>query len=228
MLRMMDFYRENKANSGCISHHIEEINICPRCGAGILPVVLSSRIFSISNDGASNCGVAVYLCKLCRRSFYAEYDFSLNGIESTNPITIAPITPPRRDFGQMVTDVSPKFVETYYQAAAAETYELSEIAGMAYRRALEFLVKDYLIHTITDQREDIERKPLGQCINLIDNKKLKACASRATWLGNDFTHYQRRFDEFEIDDLKGFIEATLHWISMELITEKALATDPRK
>ena len=43
------------------------------------------------------------------------------------------------------------------------------------------------------------------------------------WLGNDQTHYTQRFENKDISDLKNFIDATVYWVSMELITEEALS-----
>lgn len=41
-------------------------------------------------------------------------------------------------------------------------------------------------------------------------------------LGNDFTHYERRHNDREIPDLERFIEATVHWVSMAMITAEAI------
>jgi hypothetical protein len=45
-------------------------------------------------------------------------------------------------------------------------------------------------------------------------------AERATWLGNDETHYVRKWEDKDINDLKILIKVTLHWIEMELLTEQ--------
>ena len=57
----------------------------------------------------------------------------------------------------------------------------------------------------------------------MSNERLKTVASRSTWLGNDQTHYTQRFENRDISDLKKFIDATVYWVSMELITEEALS-----
>ena len=99
---------------------------------------------------------------------------------------------------------------------------------MGYRKALEFLIKDYAILCHPDDADSIRAKPLAQCINeMIDYDRLKTLAQRAVWLGNDFTHYERRFDEFEITDLKKFIDAALFWIEAELTTDEAEQITPR-
>lgn len=99
---------------------------------------------------------------------------------------------------------------------------------MGYRKALEFLIKDYLIITIGEDAETIKRMELNNCIsNKVTNEGLKTLAQRATWLGNDFTHYTRKFEEYELDDLKRFLDATIQWINMELTIREAAAI-PRR
>ncbi len=41
--------------------------------------------------------------------------------------------------------VSSKFIKTYLQSLEAENYGLDELAGMRFRKAIEYLVKDWAI-----------------------------------------------------------------------------------
>ena len=45
-------------------------------------------------------------------------------------------------------------------------------------------------------------------------------AKGAIWLGNDETHYERKWVDKDIDDLKTLIDLTLHWINYETLTEQ--------
>lgn len=100
---------------------------------------------------------------------------------------------------------------------------------MGYRRSLEILIKDYLISIAPEDEELIRRLPLGKCISdRIDNEKLKTVAQRATWIGNDFAHYERRLSDLDLSDLKRFINATIAWIELELTTAEALAIPPAR
>ena len=98
---------------------------------------------------------------------------------------------------------------------------------MAYRKALEFLVKDYLIKFTDNNEEDVNKMPLGQCIKSIDNPKIRTVASRSAWLGNDHSHYQVKFEEYDLSDLKKLIDAVAYWISVEIITLNAEEIQPR-
>tara|TARA_R110000850_G_scaffold183823_1_gene309402 strand:+ start:158 stop:367 length:210 start_codon:yes stop_codon:yes gene_type:complete len=64
---------------------------------------------------------------------------------------------------------------------------------------------------------------LGACINeYVNDANVKVCASRAAWIGNDETHYVRKWGEKDINDLKTLLRLTSAWILNELLTEKYL------
>jgi len=127
----------------------------------------------------------------------------------------------KRDFPEEITEISKNFSEIYNQAKEAEERRLREICGAGYRRALEFLIKEYLINKKVATREIIEKTRLGDCIeNYIEDKRIKTCAKRATWLGNDETHYIRKWEDKDLEDLKTLIQLTVNWIHNELLTKK--------
>jgi hypothetical protein len=98
---------------------------------------------------------------------------------------------------------------------------------MGYRKALEFLIKDYLILRRPADHKTIETIMLGPCIeNYVTDQKIKDIAKRATWLGNDETHYQRRWINKDLGDLKTMVSLALHWIDAEHLTEEALKSMP--
>ena len=92
---------------------------------------------------------------------------------------------------------------------------------MGYRKALEFLIKDYAIHFNLAEAETIKEQALAQCIKTyIDNPKIKTLAERSAWLGNDEVHYVRKHPDFDINDLKRFIDTCVNYIEMELNLEQ--------
>ncbi|MGX5485233.1 hypothetical protein ACWKS0_19040 [Bacillus cereus] len=108
-----------------------------------------------------------------------------------------------KEFPPEIEQASRSFIEIYHQSERAESEGLSHIAGMGYRKALEFLIKDYLINTQGQNRDDIENKFLGRCINEnISEQRIKDAANRASWLGNDETHYVRKWVNKDVEDLK--------------------------
>lgn len=124
-----------------------------------------------------------------------------------------------------IEEISPNFVKIYAQAVAAEKLGLDELDGIGYRKALEFLIKDYLCFKFPEKSESIKTKFLGSCIKeYVQDQNIKSCAERAIWLANDETHYERRWQERDRNDLSLLLQLTLHWISNELLTAKYIAS----
>lgn len=65
---------------------------------------------------------------------------------------------------------------------------------------------------------------LGHCINeFVLDENIKACAKRATWLENDETHYVKKWNDKDINDLRMLIKLTVNWIDNALTTKKYLS-----
>lgn len=212
--------------SSSVSVCYDEPSICPRCNHAIKPELLSLRYYKNNEDQLLFCNT--YLCKSCYETFIVLYQVGTylhqnrRGIE-TKIRYLGPSNFESRKFPASLENLSPKFIKIYNQALSAENSGLDEIAGIGYRKALEFLVKDYLIHENPEDAETIKKMELGNCIaNKVSNEKLKTAASRSAWIGNDMTHYEQRHADLDIEDLKKFIEASIYWVSMELATEDAL------
>jgi len=120
-----------------------------------------------------------------------------------------------------IEDVSSNFAKIFSQAEIAEQEELSEICGVGYRKALEFLIKDYVIRKNPNDEEKIKKQPLANVIKeYVTDDRIKTVAERATWLGNDETHYVRKWEDKDVKDLKALIHLTTLWIQMEIETDR--------
>jgi hypothetical protein len=201
------------------------VDYCPFCKTGIKPLVLNAYV---------NCRVAeirsrtrawvIYKCPVnsCGNIFIGVYHLPGEvrlGYCFWGPDSVYPVFPDEFSFSEIIHDISPIFVKIYNQAFFAEQQDLELIAGPGYRKALEFLIKDYT-KSISDEAdsEEIEDSPLGRVIkNYIDDDRIIEMAKRAAWLGNDETHYLRKWDGKDLDSLKLLIELTTRWIeSVEL------------
>jgi hypothetical protein len=146
-------------------------------------------------------------------------------------IFIHPTPPP--DLGLAtepeIKAVSPRFVEIYEQAVRAKMMGLDELVGIGYRKALEFLIKDYLIRTQPDNETEIREASLGQCIKVyIPDSRLQKAANRTARLGNNETHYERRDEEAgDLEHLGKLMTVTLRWISDEILTLPSQAVGAR-
>ena len=131
------------------------------------------------------------------------------------------------NFGSEIEGLSPSFCQIFNEAAEAQTRGLGQICGCGYRKALEFLVKDFSIHRNAEKDNEIKAAPVGEVIKCyVENQRIKEVARRATWIGNDETHYVRRWGDRDIKDLTLLIELTVSWIRTELLTEKIIEEMP--
>ena len=204
----------------------DETCSCPLCHFAIKPNHIKDEWYL---DSRSHRHLAIfYTCPHCFRPFVAHFrDKSLGAIMSPVLDYCGPELYSAQQFEANIENLSPQFVKIYNQALEAESRQLDEIAGIGYRKALEFLVKDYCKHTHPEKGAEIERLFLGKCISdYIENRSITTLASRAVWIGNDETHYTRKLEGRDISDMKTFIRALVHYVGMELTVEDAASIDP--
>lgn len=134
-------------------------------------------------------------------------------------------------FPTAIQHISPQFCIIFNQALQAEENKLDQICGPGYRKALEYLVKDFLLNY--KFKEDVQTRDaillgqLGACINnFIDEQRIKSVAKRAAWLGNDETHYYRKWTDKDITDLKALISMTVSWIDLLMESDKYITDMP--
>ncbi len=188
-------------------------NDCPYCHRSITPVFIQSH-------NAANHLEVLLACpnRNCGRSFIGIYQNSYGEYFDFRTTNIGTFT--SKSFSEEINSISPNFVKIYNEAFFAEQNNLYEICGVGYRKALEFLIKDYSIMNHPEKEEDIKKIFLGKCIELyVTDDKIKAVSKRAAWLGNDETHYVRKWEGKDLSDLKKLIQLTVHWIEMEYLTK---------
>lgn len=202
---------------------INETNICPICKKKIKPQLKYGEVYKDNNK--NKYLILDYLCNGCFNHFIAQYSEPFEPewgiLEFTKNDYIEPNKFEAKSFSEIINNNFGNFVRIYNQSLEAEHHLLEEIAGMGYRKALEFLIKDFLMLRKPERKKDIEEWPLGKCINeLVDNEQLKKVSSRATWLGNDQVHYTKKYTENDINDLKILIEISIRWIETIFLTEE--------
>lgn len=201
----------------CNYYEITTIKECPMCHFSIAPVFLGD----IKSETQETIYL-IFMCPKCEKIFFAKYKDEGANLEMDYQLKdIYPKYAKDTEYEKSIKDISPMFVEIFNQAAKAEAENLNEICGMGYRKALEYLIKDYIISNNPDKEHEVKNELLGACINkMIDNPKIKKMAKGATWLGNDETHYIRRWKDKDIKDLKALINLTIYWIMYELKTKE--------
>lgn len=221
----------DSTSSYTYSGHYDEPANCPLCKHAIKPTELHFQEYK-NNDGDWFLS-GFYLCRHCYQTFLTLHKCALttsNGHPSrftADLVHIGPVRYAEEQFENGISDLSPQFVKIYNQALAAESSGLDEIAGLGYRKAMEFLVKDFCIHRHHDDEEKIKSMPLAQCIkSYVKSEEIQTLASRAAWIGNDEAHYIRKQEGRDVSDMKNFIKATVYFVGMVLITEDAASMSP--
>lgn len=206
-----------------VSVRLNELpDLCPRCHKNIQPNFLNSYVL-----GDLGVCQAIFRCtsQKCQEIFIANYSH----ISTTQPQlctlqNLTPFAPKKIHTPEIVAAISPTFVEIYNQTNAAQTAGLDQIVGIGLRKALEFLIKDFATLEHPESEEQIRRGLLAACINTyIVDTNVKECAKRAAWLGNDETHYTRKWETKDINDLKLLVRLTINWIENSLLTKKYIS-----
>ena len=160
----------------------------------------------------------------CTDSYVMIYD---DQAKDSELLYVGPGCYDKKHFDPLICSLSPEFDTIYNQALAAETAGLDRIAGIGYRKALEFLVKDFCIHLHPEATEEIKTKLLARCIkDYVDDSRIRNLAEKAAWIGNDETHYVRKHQDRDITDMKRFIDAMVHFVLVVLISEDASTITP--
>ena len=211
----------------------EDETTCPVCKAKIMPVYIMASLNTDTTASVFN------YCQNCRETFITQYKIVLDdsnkkfGAARVATVVKRLYSEPNRfekkSFDDRLEILSPQFVKIYNQALAAECAGLDEIAGLGFRKALEFLVKDFAIHTQPDDEEKIKTMMLAPCIKTyIENKRIVNLAEKSAWIGNDEAHYVRKQKNLDVSNMKEFIQALVYFVSMDLVAEEASAVMANK
>ena len=202
------------------TYEIEIPKKCPICSTSFGDTPLVSYYWNVESD--TTLISSMYYCHSCDSAFM--------GVSVGNPqqktATLSNILPnsPFRPttFSDDICELSSRFVEIYNQSERAEQSKLYEICGMGYRKALEFLVKDYVIHKDPSVADAVSVSMLSKTIdNYISDDRIKALAKASSWIGNDEVHYVKKHEDYNVDDLKQFIKVIVSHIDNEFTLLRA-------
>lgn len=203
----------------------DEVSSCPICHWALVPQNIAGYYVPEGNVSL------LELCPKCRNIFLVQYEVGYAGGKEVwirKRLGVYPEVPDNRTISKQIKELSPKFASIYAQAEKAEKSKLTGICGSGYRKSLEFLVKDYLIYKFPSDEATIQVEPLSVSIRRIEDDRIRVLSERATWIGNDETHYVKKHENLDIAEMKRFIDAVLHYIESELSFELALSIQPQK
>ncbi|EQC44967.1 PF13643 domain protein [Bacteriovorax sp. BSW11_IV] len=218
--------------SAMTMYYSDSIDHCPYCkhSMSLTPDHATYTLPAHPQYDRKNALFLTYVCRRdnCQKPFIAVYNYRYDPSQHRHKYThqlsfVIPSLPKNIDWPHEIDEISPSFSEIYNQAVACESHGYNHASGPTYRKSLEFLIKDFAIIENPGKEIEIRAKLLGQCINeFIDNEPTKQCAKRAAWLGNDETHYTRKWENKDISDLKTLIQLTVNHIQTTLLTKKYL------
>lgn len=204
---------------------------CPICGNSMEPQYVYSRTGNtefLSNSNGRNLYCSPFLMRCTHRDCKRYFLLNVLLVRYGNKITFQGFAANnyaenvKINFPDTIKDVSPNFVTIYEQALKAEKWELDKLTGMGYRRALEYLVKDYLATTkLNKTKDEIYQMSFTSAIQKIDSQEIKDLAKASSWLGNDETHTFKKWEDYDIENLKNFINSIVSYISFKIQTKKA-------
>lgn len=211
-----------KSTGKTVNITYDAIEKCTNCNKALSPQKLYSIV--IEKEDEFYIYVADF-CNSCKTVLISEYKankISDNVYRQEKLIRTYPEMFESEYFEKDIEKLSPQFVKIYNQALQAEKIGLDEIAGLGYRKAVEFLIKDFAIHERPNEEDEIRNSWMKVCIEkYIEDKKIQVLAEKSDWIGNDEAHYIRKQEDRDIKDMKRFIKAMVYYIGIILITEDA-------
>lgn len=210
-----------KINSS-VSRPVTVDDICPNCKKPTNPHLVNSSYFPLGANKTSL--VLTFRCLGCKHFWTEEFlatKYSINSYTDKyeiEHIKVVPNLPSDIPISNDLKLISPVGKEIYVQSLKAEQEHLDLIAGIGYRKALEFFVKDFSILTNPDKKEKITNMLLKQVIeDYIEDEDLKTFALASTYIGNDEGHYYRKNPDKNLADLKKYIHGVIYYLEKRLI-----------
>lgn len=197
---------------------------CPHCGISMSPNIFYAKSTEGEYDPYFHVGLLLRCTNSkCRKYYALEYDGNYRSSHrSISKLIKYVYQPPIEDkLPAEIDEVSPAFKEIYNQSLKSEQLGLTALSGIGYRKSIEFLIKDYLINVKNLPDDEIKAEWLNQSINRIEFPNLKNLVKAATWIGNDETHYIKKWEDKDIEDMKMFIRSATLYISAEWQSIKA-------
>ncbi|MEK3822116.1 hypothetical protein MKY20_23825 [Cytobacillus sp. FSL W8-0315] len=188
---------------------------CPHCSQAISAQTI--EFYKLRYTSKKDLNLFLHLCPDCSRFFMTLH---LRNSDSDKTLEFVSVYPNLRkaNFHQLIEEISPRFVDVYNQAYTAEQQNNFEVAGAGYRLSLEILIKDYAINSLKKNPEEVKKKKLADAIrDYLDDQEALTSADVVRILGNDYVHYEQKYEEVGFPDLKWYLEMFIKKIESKLL-----------
>ena len=205
---------------------------CPYCHVHISPSVNAiSKEHTVDNR---NTVLSIWECtnQECNKPFAVEHFILHDGVffnrylsGSIKEIELPECISSLPDAQSI--DSPSRFIEIYRQAQIAEQYKLFELSGLAYRKAFEFLIKDWLILYNQLDKLRIDKMFLNNLIENYLKGDLKIYSERLVWLCNDHAHYTVKFSEYDLSHIKKLFRMIISELEKEVTKKEFMLIEHR-
>lgn len=186
--------------------------VCPHCNCSLQPIIKDHRLLTF---GENSLLVISYIGNCCNTPFYATYQYK---DAKTTLLDVYPhlksITLPEK-----IRELSPRFTNLYEQSYTAEQNGHIELAGSGYRNSIEVLIKDFAINKLSAPKDEVCKMSLYDAIgSYLKEVNLETSAADVIRvLGNDYTHYQRKYDDVDFVVVKRYLGIFIQQIETKLL-----------
>ncbi len=201
--------------------------ICPHCGKKVGFRFITKINGQTTRNSNEIINLVVFQCVECSEITIGRYFSNGNRLYINSCFSETPFYPERdfqeETFDDIIKAMFPAFVKIYNQAKKAQHYDCIDIAGAGYRKAAEFLIRDFAIYKQPDKKESIVNTSAAK--NVVKNflneyAYINKAAEASLELGNDETHYTKIYQNRDIDDLKRFISITCRAMVADIELER--------
>lgn len=172
---------------------------CPHCA--VASDFSRQSSYSVEYEESLYFLVVHWKCTNCKKKHVQYYD-----VDFVNKISKFIASYPGVNIkvaSDAFKELSPRFYDYLSQALFADYHNHQDLAAMGFRSALEILCKDFVIKEMGVAQEKVENMHLQVLIDThFPEVKLKNTAHLVRMLGNDYTHYVKRYSTEEYQTLK--------------------------
>lgn len=187
---------------------IKPIDSCSYCGRYVDMKKIKEYEFTFFNQ-KHLC--VTFQCPVCKNISFAKYeiDYMSDEYNQTHPYEIVGRNTTIISFSAQLNEFSPGFVQIFNDSYSAQQLGLLSICGAGYRKALEYLLKDYLIKIKKEDINKIRFEKLAKCVNMCADLFDVDVLNITRKLGNDSAHYENGNIEYDINTLNDYKDMLL-------------------
>lgn len=195
---------------------------CPHCHEAITPSYLSGVKSQAGDLADTVIGISkrkvtlTFECPRCRNLFISLYKPVDPTSEDYRFALTVPSMAPLTKFEAEIPKISPRFVATFHEAERAEGQGIKGLAGDGYQKALEFLVKDFLLCDAKRRNNDLEyirNMTVAECIEAgFEDVIVKKRTRKIKLLQSDEGCYYTRTEGEDLASLKELIRHVVSYI----------------